>query len=274
MCEWVLPERFETPAGVVRWGRQGSGPPVVLLHGTPFSSVVWREIAAALAKRHEVYVWDMLGYGQSDMDQGQDVSLGAQQEIFAALLGHWNLDEPVVVAHDFGGVVALGAALLAGKRYSRLVLLDAVALGDWGTGFFRLAHDNPETFTNLPEHLHEAMLRRFVPTASYRGLSTATVDELVGPWLGSVGQPAFYRQIAQNSPRFTQEVESRYSELDLPVLVGWGVADEWLPPDFGERLAAAIPAAELRWFGGAGHLVQLDAPGQVIAALDTFLRGR
>lgn len=271
MGEWVLPERFETPGGVVRWGRQGAGSPVVLLHGTPFSSVVWQEIAAALAERHEVYVWDMLGYGQSDMGEWQDVSLGAQQEIFAALLEHWNLDEPAVVAHDYGGVIALRAALLSGKRYSRLALLDVVALGDWGTGFFRLAHDNPETFTDLPEQLHEAMLRSFVATASYRGLSNVAVDEFVDPWLGSAGQSAFYRQAAQNSQRFTEEVESRYSELDLPVLIGWGAEDEWLPPEFGKRLAASIPEAEFRWFDRAGHLVQLDAPGQVIAALSTFL---
>src|SRR5699024_6047903 len=83
MGNWSLPARFDTRGGVVRWGRQGSGPPVVLLHGTPFSSVVWREVAAALAERHEVYVWDMLGYGQSDMHAEHDVSLGAQQEIFA-----------------------------------------------------------------------------------------------------------------------------------------------------------------------------------------------
>lgn len=271
MHEWMLPERFETADGVVRWGRQGTGSPVVLLHGTPFSSAVWREVVAALAQRHEVYYWDMLGYGQSEMRAGQHVSVAAQQEIFAALLDHWNLDAPAVVAHDYGGAIALRAALLSGKRYSRLALLDAVALGDWGTGFYRLAKDNQQAFTDLGGDLHEALLRRFIGSASHPGLATSVIDEVAAPWLGPTGQAAFYRQIAANDRRFTQEVEHRYAELDMPVLVGWGAEDGWLLPEFGTRLADAIPQAELRWFHGAGHVVQLDAPGQVIAALSTFL---
>ncbi|WP_028662070.1 alpha/beta fold hydrolase [Saccharomonospora saliphila] len=271
MDDWTLSERFDSPDGAVRWGRQGSGPPVVLLHGTPFSSVVWRDIAAALSARHEVYVWDMLGYGQSAMHEGHDVSLGAQQRIFSALLEHWGLDSPAVVAHDFGGTVALRTALLSGNRYARLALFDAVALGDWGTGFFRLARDNRRVFTSVPEHLHEAMVRGYIATASHHGLPGTLADELVRPWLGSEGQAAFYRQIAQNDERFTREIESRYAELDMPVLIGWGAQDTWLPPEFGARLAERIPNAEFRLFGSAGHLVQLDAPAQVTAALGTFL---
>lgn len=271
MADWTLSERFDTDDGAVRWGKQGSGSPVVLLHGTPFSSVVWRDIAAALAARHEVYVWDMLGYGQSAMHEGQDVSLGTQQKIFSALLEHWDLSAPAVVGHDFGGAVALRTTLLSGNRYSRLALFDSVALGHWGTGFFRLARDNQQVFTNLPEHLHEAMLRSYISTASHHGLSGSLADELAQPWLGSAGQAAFYRQIAQNDERFTREIESNYAKLDLPLLIGWGAQDTWLPPEFGTQLAERIPNAELRLFESAGHLIQLDAPAQAIAALSTFL---
>lgn len=111
MGEWTLPERFETPGGTVRWARRGKGSPVVLLHGTPFSSWVWQGVATALAGRHEVYVWDLLGYGESDKWSGQDVSLRAQlaSRIAGATLtriagaGH-------LVQHDASAV--LTAALL------------------------------------------------------------------------------------------------------------------------------------------------------------------
>jgi pimeloyl-ACP methyl ester carboxylesterase len=62
---------------------------VVLVHGTPFSSYVWREVAGALARRCTVYVWDLVGYGESAKAEGQDVSLVAQGKILAAgALGH------------------------------------------------------------------------------------------------------------------------------------------------------------------------------------------
>jgi pimeloyl-ACP methyl ester carboxylesterase len=271
MMGWELPEKHETPGGVVRWARQGEGPPVVLLHGTPFSSVVWRDIAPALATRHEVFVWDMLGYGQSEMRAGQDVSLRAQQEIFVSLLDRWGLDSPAVVAHDFGGAVSLRAALLSGRHYARLALINVVAVAPWGSGFFRLAREHEAVFGQLPDYMHEAVVRSHLATATCAGLPDATADALARPWLGADGQAAYYRQIAQADQKFTDEIEPRYSELDLPVLVGWGRNDEWMSAEHGQRLAEAIPGAELRWFDNAGHLVQQDAPAQLVSTLSEFL---
>lgn len=269
--QWNLTEQFETAHGTVRWTSWGQGEPVVFLHGTPFSSYIWRDIAAAIGARHRVFVWDMLGYGQSEMRPQQDVSLAAQHSVFTSLLRHWELDEPTVVAHDFGGAVALRSALLDGSRYRRLALLDAVSLRPWGSDFFRLAREHSDAFTALPPHLHEALVRSYIATATHGELRGEVLDALVRPWLGEAGQPAFYRQIAQADERFTREVEDRYSDLDVPVLVVWGREDSWLPPERATRLAEAIPGARLRWIDRAGHLVQEDAPAQVTAALTDFL---
>lgn len=269
---WHLPERFDTGDGLVAWNRLGSGSPVVLLHGSPFSSYVWREVAAALAGRHQVFVWDLLGHGQSEQRDGQDVSLDAQHRILAALLDEWGLRRPAVVGHDFGGSVALRATLLSGRTYRRLALLDAAAVGPWGSPFLRLARENPAVFRALPGHLHEAVVRRQIATASHLGMPEAEIDEHVRPWLAATGQAAYYRQIAQADQRHTDEIEPRYSELDIPVLVGWGEQDTWLPVDRGERLAAAIPGARWKLFGNSGHLVMRDAPAQVGAAVADFLR--
>ncbi|TKG66665.1 alpha/beta fold hydrolase [Prauserella endophytica] len=271
MAGWELPERYETPGGTVRWARFGEGPPVVLLHGTPFSSCVWRDVGRALAAHHEVYVWDMLGYGRSDMRAGQDVSLRAQAEIFAALLEHWDLGEPSVVAHDFGGAVSLRARLLHGAAYARLALVDVVALAPWGSPFFRLVAGNAPVFERLPPNLHRALVREYVGTASGPGLHPATLDALVEPWLGEEGQAAFYRQIAQADQRYTDEIEPRLGELDLPVLVCWGTADSWLPLERGKDLASRIPGARLTLLDGAGHLAQEDAPARLTGALTEFL---
>ncbi|KAB2339345.1 alpha/beta fold hydrolase [Actinomadura rudentiformis] len=271
MTDWKLGETYQSASGEVRWDAFGDGEPVVLLHGTPFSSYVWRAIAKALANGRRVYVWDMPGYGSSEMAAGQDVSLGAQGRLFAELLAHWRLDEPQVVAHDFGGAVALRAHLLHGARYRRLAMVDPVALAPWGSPFFRLVGDNAEVFEQVPSHLHRALVREYVTSASGPGLHPATLDALVQPWLGDSGQPAFYRQIAQADQRFTDEIQGRYGELDLPVLICWGTDDSWIPVAKAHELAAAIPGARLRLIEGAGHLVQEDAPAELTAALLGFL---
>lgn len=271
MTDWTLAHRFASEQGEVAWDRFGVGPPLVLLHGTPFSSYVWRDIAPALAMRHTVHVWDMVGYGASEKRAGQDVSLGVQGALFAELLDHWGLDSPAVVAHDFGGAVALRAHLLHGAAYDRLALVDAVTHGPWGTGLFRLARDHGQVFASLPAEAHEGLVRGYVGTASHRGLAADVLDAYVAPWLGEDGQPALYRQMAQNDQRWTDEVEEKYADLRVPTLVCWGTDDTWLPPEKGERLAASIPGAELQWLQGSGHLAQEDAPAQLTAHLLEFL---
>ncbi|WBB63946.1 alpha/beta fold hydrolase [Streptomyces sp. WMMC500] len=277
MSDWQLTRTFAGSAGEVRWDRLGPGTdasggrPVVLLHGTPWSSYTWRAVARALAREREVYVWDMPGYGQSEKRDGQDVSLAAQGRVFADLLDHWRLDGPLVVAHDFGGAVALRAHLLHGAAYRALALVDPVALAPWGSPFFRLVRDNAPVFEQLPAVLHTALVREYVATTGGPGLHPAVLDNLVAPWTDDAGRPAFYRQIAQADQRYTDEIQPRYGDVDLPALVCWGTEDTWIPVAKAHELAALIPHARLELFEGAGHLVQEDAPAELTAVLQTFL---
>lgn len=267
-------QRNRSASGTVRWGSLGEPgrDPVVLLHGTPFSSYVWRAVARALARDHRVFVWDMPGYGASEMAAGQDVSLAAQGRVFAELLAHWGLAEPLVVAHDFGGAVSLRAHLLHGARYRALALVDPVALAPWGSPAFRLLGENADVFEQLPPALHQALVREYVSSASGPGLHPAVLDRLVQPWLGEHGQPAFYRQIAQADQLHTDEVQERYGEIRIPTLVCWGEEDSWIPLAKGRELAGLIPAARFEPIAGAGHLVQEDAPAELTAVLLDFLR--
>ncbi|MEU7578372.1 alpha/beta hydrolase [Streptomyces sp. NPDC041068] len=271
---WPLDHSFPSSSGTVRWAALGpaDAPPVVLVHGTPFSSYVWRGAARALAREHRVYVWDLAGYGASEMRQGQDVSLAAQGRVLTELLDHWGLVDPAVVAHDFGGCVALRAHLLHGARYGRLALVDPVALAPWGSPAYRLLGAHAEVFGQLPPALHEALVREYVSSASHRGLHPAVLDRLVAPWCTEEGRPAFYRQIEQNDQRFTDEIQGRYGELELPVLICWGTDDTWIPVARGHELHKAIPGSELRLIEGAGHLVQEDAPAELTGELSRFLR--
>lgn len=273
MSDWELGQAYRSGSGEVRWATLGEAgaEPVVLLHGTPFSSYVWRGVARALASRYRVFVWDMPGYGASAKFDGQDVSLDAQGRVFTELLAHWELAAPMVVAHDFGGAVALRAHLLHGAEYGRLALVDPVALAPWGSPFFRLVAAHADVFTRLPAALHQALVREYVSSASFPGLHPATLDRLVQPWLDGDGQPAFYRQIAQADQRHTDEFADRLRAIEIPTLVCWGADDSWIPAAKAHELRDRIGGAGLRVIPGAGHLVQEDAPAELTAALWEFL---
>ena len=267
----MLDREFAWQGNTIGWTARGSGPPVVFCHGTPWSSALWAPIADTLATDFRVYLWDMAGYGVSSMTEGQDVSLAAQGRLLADLIAEWGLADPHLVAHDYGGAVALRAHLLHGAAYRSLALVDVVALAPWGSEFFRLVRRSSEVFADLPAALHEALLRAYVGGAAYRTLSTDHADMLVRPWLGPAGQAAFYRQVAQADQRYTDEVQPRYPSLDLPVLVVWGERDEWIPVERAHRLADLIPGARLQLIPSAGHLIQLDAPEALTGALQRWL---
>ncbi|MBV7483964.1 alpha/beta fold hydrolase [Bordetella sp. BOR01] len=267
----MLAHRYDFEGQAVRYGVWGQGRPLVLLHGTPFSAVVWRRIAPLLARGRQVYAYDLLGYGQSEQRDGQDVSLATQGRLFAALLRHWKLARPDVVAHDFGGATALRAALLEGCAYGSLTLIDAVALAPWGSPFARHAREHQAAFAGMPPYVHAAILKAYIQGAAHRPLADDVMALYTLPWTGSTGQAAFYRQAGQADQRYTNDIEHRYGEIDCPVMILWGEDDAWLPIERGRALAQRFRGADFRPVPQAGHLMQEDAPEAIVAHLSEFL---
>ncbi|MGA9263555.1 MAG: alpha/beta fold hydrolase [Desulfobacterales bacterium] len=85
MSDWKLNKKFNFKGHAVRYGFEGSGPALVLVHGTPWSSFNLRHLISGLSDTFTVYYFDLLGYGQSDKPD-VDVSLGIQNILLDALL--------------------------------------------------------------------------------------------------------------------------------------------------------------------------------------------
>jgi pimeloyl-ACP methyl ester carboxylesterase len=266
-----LTETFTWEGRRIAWGRAGTGPAVVFCHGTPWSSWLWRPFAEALSDDFTVHLWDMPGYGRSSKDAGHPVDFGVQAEAFRALVGHWSLDRPHLVAHDYGGAVALRAHLVHEVPYASLLMTDVVAIPPAGSPFFRLVQQHADVFPGVPPYIHEALVRAYIGDASHRGLRDDDLTALIGPWLGDDGQPAFYRQIAAYDERYLAENEALLHRIRIPVRVLWGAEDTWIPPATGERLTAGIPGATFARIAQAGHLVQLDAPVSLAMELRSWL---
>ncbi|RRH98030.1 alpha/beta hydrolase [Mesorhizobium tamadayense] len=266
-------ETFDWNGTKIAWGSIGSGAPLVLVHGTPFSSHVWHRIAPALARNHTVYFYDLPGYGRSGKHPGQDVSLGIQNTALAVMLDFWRLGRTKVIAHDFGGATALRAHLIDGCDYERLLLIDPVAVRPWGSPFVQHVRQHETAFAGAPEYIHAAILKAYISGAAARPLSDDELEPYVAPWVGPVGQPAFYRQIAQMDQRFTDEIEGRYGEFRCPVTLLWGEEDRWIPAERGQKLAALLPDCSLDLIPRSGHLMQEDAPEAIVSAALRFFAG-
>ena len=111
------------------------------------------------------------------------------------------------------------------------------------------------------------LLRAYLQGAAHAPLPEEAFDAYMTPWRGSVGQAAFYRQIAQMDLRYTQAIEDRLGPMDCPVRLLWGAEDAWLPLEQGRQLADRLTAGRLTVVPRAGHLVQDDAPEAIVSAM-------
>lgn len=262
-----LQNTFTQNGNQVAWAKTVRGPPLVLLHGTPFSSQVWRRIAPLLGSQFTVYFFDLIGYGEAEKRNDQNVSLNVQNGLLAALFKHWNLERPEVLAHDFGGATAMRAWHIDGLRYSCLTIFDAVVVRPWGSPFVAHVREHEAAFAKMPIYMHDALLRAYLQTAAHLPLSEEAFSVYMKPWLGDIGHPAFYRQIAQMDQVHTDEVQASYGPMDCNVRVLWGDKDDWIPFERGQEFANLIAGGKIMRIPDAGHLVQEDAPEAIVAAM-------
>ncbi|KAH8695417.1 putative hydrolases or acyltransferase [Talaromyces proteolyticus] len=285
--------RSSTHEYSIRWTSIGSdnSPPLIFVHGTPWSSYVWQRYVEALSLRHKIYIFDNPGFGESpggrplqaptstdDKISEFDSSLAGQAEAFAALYHSWNFTSdrlPHIVAHDNGGLITLRANLLHSCRYASLCLVDVVAVRPFGSPFFRLVAQNSSVFTSIPDTIFQGIVRAYIQDASFRPLPKHVEDTLVKPWIagGSQGQVAFIRQMVQADQRHAEEVEGRYAEVGsaMPVKVIWGKDDRWIPVERAEKLASMVGATEVVLIGEAGHLIMFDQPERLATEISIWL---
>lgn len=271
MSEWKLKNKFEFNGRKVKWDVQGSGFPIILVHGTPWSSFNLRHIVHGLSNDFKVYYYDLLGYGQSDKSD-QDVSLGIQNKVLAALIDHWKLDKPIAIGHDFGGTTVLRTHLINKKAYQKLILIDPVAISPWGSSFFQHVRKHENAFSGMPDYIHEAIVETYIKTAAHRELPPETIRGIIEPWLGALGKAAFYRQIAQADSRYTDEIQEAYRTIEVPTLILWGKEDPWIPATMGAKLNGLIPKSRLKTIADSGHLVIEEQYGPLIEEIKHFIR--
>src|SRR4028118_1377218 len=224
---WRLNGRVSVSLGEVAYGVYGEGPPVVLVHGTPSRSCIWREVVPTLAEEHAVYVYallgfggrrwvwvrgtrgrsciwrevvptlaeehavyvyDLLGFGESERGEGQDVSIAAQGRGLSELIEAWGLDEPRVAGHDIGGGIALRTHLLEGVPFERISLLDAVVLTPWGTPSLRHVKEHLGVYRTMPNDVFEAYVAARLGQATSRPMAQGVFEAYLSPWRGGGGR--------------------------------------------------------------------------------------
>ncbi|CAM3423234.1 alpha/beta fold hydrolase [Thalassospira profundimaris] len=260
-------------------GVYGDGVPVILLHGTPSSSLIWRDsIEPLVTAGYKVHLFDLLGYGLSERpwDPEIDTSISGQLPILEGLMDHWGLTSAHIVGHDFGGAIAQQVGVFRPDVARTITLIDAVSYDSYPSKRTRQQMEaGLDVLAKAPDAEHRAHFRDWVKSAvvdqkRFEGTALETyVDYISGP----IGQASlFQHQIRQYDPIHTMKVADRLGELGTkPVKLIWGAQDAWQTPDWAKRLHGDIPGSELSLVEGAAHFALEDKPDEINALILDFL---
>jgi 2-hydroxymuconate-semialdehyde hydrolase len=264
--------RVSVSGGELAYADLGEGPPVLLLHGFPTSSFLWRREAWLLAQRMRVIAPDLLGYGLSDKPTGADLSEAAQAGYMRELLAHLGIEELAVVGHDLGGAIAQMLALDPGPAIRALVLLDSACFDAWpieGVKMLQAATADQEN----AEFVESLVRLTFDLGIGHPGrVDEPALRAYVEPWLQEPA--AFFRAARAITGRGLAGREPELAALEMPAFVIWGEDDPYLGAELGERLGETIPGSTVALLPGCSHFVNEDAPQTVGPLLYEYLRSR
>ena len=252
---------------------QGSGPPLVLVHGSWDSHAVWQDLAPRLADRFRVITYDRRGHSRSERPAGPRTRCQDEDDLaglIAALAG----EAAYVVGNSFGGLVSLGLAARRPELVRALAVHEppGVSVVDGGE-LERLAAEAvallPAILVELEGGAVESATRRFID------------DVAVGPGTWESMPYEERTALIANAPAFVAEQSDTGAlSVDVEAVCGCGTplllttgdgSPRWLQLLVG-RLDEVLPHAETATIRGAGHVPHETHPAEYAETLDAFLR--
>ncbi|RJQ75658.1 alpha/beta fold hydrolase [Pseudonocardiaceae bacterium YIM PH 21723] len=268
---WVDDEQFpftsrfvELDGNIVHYVDEGSGPILLMLHGNPVWSFVYREVIASLRDRFRCIALDFPGFGLSVGSPENQFLAQDQAKLLVSFIDALELSGLTLIGHDWGGPFGLHAATQRPDKVERLILNNTWA---WALN----GNLSSEMFSRvLGGSIGRALNKRFnlmvnyyVPSAhNLRKLSEAEMAHYRGATApGRRDACAILPGELLNAREFFAELASRFHTIEeLPTLILWGDKDPVFTDKYRERCEAMFPNHTTTVLHGVGHFGQSDAP--------------
>ena len=258
---------------------EGSGPPLLLIHGLGTQVEDWRAsgLFGRLARNHRVIAFDRPGYGHSQRPRSTIWTPAAQARLIADALQALELPTMPVVGHSWGTLVAVAMALHRREAVSGLVLLSGYYFPTPRVDAVLGAAPAIPVVGDVMRHTVSPLLGAATfPAVAKQIFAPAEVpDAFIEANKALALRPSQMRAEGADSALILPAAagyQSRYGELTLPVAIAHGPPDKLIPFEQSERLHAAVPGSTLHPIEGAGHMLhypRLDAVTEVVEALAT-----
>jgi pimeloyl-ACP methyl ester carboxylesterase len=241
-------------------------PAVLLLHGWPTSSHLWRDVMPPIAERHRVLALDLPGFGGSAKPARGRYHFADFEAAIDGFLATAGEDRVAIVGHDIGGPIAAHWALRHPERVAALVLLNTLLYPEFDPTVFEFVATltTPERRDQLtsPAGLAEFMRSGVVDG---RRLDDDVIAAVVAPFVAESDRRALARAGVGLEPAGFEEIARGLPSLRVPVAAIYGEQDRILPDvtTTMSRLQRDVPHATVTALPGCGHFLQEEAPDDV-----------
>ncbi|OGO17389.1 MAG: hypothetical protein A2Z14_04245 [Chloroflexi bacterium RBG_16_48_8] len=238
-------------------GASGLGhPALVLVHGAGGSSLHWPPQLRRLSGE-VVYSLDLPGHAQSAGDPEKSIERYAQRLI--AWLDCLELETVVLVGHSMGGAISLTVSIEAPHRIKGLVLV--------ASGAKLRVHPQILALTDNETSYQQAV--EWITQWAFSDQAEARMVELAQKRMAEVPPEVVHADFLA-CDHF--DIMERLSEISVPTLVLCGIEDQLTPVSYSQYLVDHIPQARLVVIEGAGHMVMLEKPVEVVRQIQGFIR--
>jgi haloalkane dehalogenase len=264
---------------------EGSGEPIVMIHGNPTWSFYFRNLISSLSKDFRTIAVDHIGCGLSDKPHPNRYAYQLDQRIqdLEYFIDGLDLQDNItLLAHDWGGMIGVGYALKRIDCIKRLILMNTAAFFP-PAGIrvpFRLKFiRNVKPLAEIAVLGGNAFAYGAVLMASRKGLAPAVRSGLLAPyncWHNRIAILRFVQDIPlrPSDPSYAtvqKAQESLHELVHLPILICWGMRDFVFTPAYLAEWRRRFPKAQVHRFADAGHYVLEDATDEVIEKVSEFL---
>ncbi|GGE88185.1 alpha/beta fold hydrolase [Massilia psychrophila] len=254
------------------WLEEGTGYPVVFVHGIPTSPALWRHVIPRL-RTERCIAWEMVGYGSSRVQgRGRDISVARQADYLATFLDTIGVTRAVFAGHDLGGGVVQNLAVRRPDLCAGMMLTNAICYDSWPIPSVKAMQMASSVVRRLPAAALASILRMMY----FRGHDTGTQaqEAMRHHWpmyASRFGPDAFARQIDSLNVRDTLDITGQLPKLAVPAHIVWGAADQFQKLHYGERLASDLNAP-LHIIPGAKHFTPEDHPDTIADAICAVIK--
>lgn len=251
----------------------GQGPPVLLLHGWPTSSFLWRNVMGSIARANRAVALDLPGFGASDKPVGIRYSFDFFGRALDQFLAEVGIDQLGLAVHDLGGPVGLHWALARPGRLTKLALLNTLVYPEFSEAVkeFVRACATPELREKITSASGlESLMRDGLADA--RKLTADVLAAVQEPFGTAEARRALADAGIGLSRRGFAEIAKALPTLRIPVRVIYGAQDRLLPDiaDTMARVKLDLPQADVTVLPACGHFIQEEAPARVGELLARF----